>query len=340
MSGVRPVVLSLCGVALACCGPASDPRGAEVDLRPPTVLAVRALSPVQVGLEFDEEARVSAAGVRISPDLAVSEVSGPSTLVIVSAGEQSPGCRYVLDAEAEDARGNSASFMADFYGFNPRIPRALINEFTTRGTESHPDVVEIRIIADGNMGGVALYEGTPHSFDERLIFPPFEVHEGDFILAHFKPTGDPGEVDETDDRAASGGLDASESAFDFWIREGDGIGGNNGVLSLYASPGGAVVDGVLYSNRTSQSDERYGGFGTAEVRDRAEELVRDGGWKIAGQRVTPEDGLSPEGSTGTRSICRSSTSGDTDSRTDWHIVPTRGASFGQDNSDELYISPP
>jgi len=337
MSRSRLLVSALCGITLASCGPGSDPRSAEVDLRPPAVLAVKAISPGQVGIEFDEDALVAAAKVRISPGLAVTEVSGPSTRVIVSAGEQAPGCRYVMEAEAEDARGNSASFMADFYGFNPHVPRALITEFTTRGTESHPDLVEIKVLSDGNMGGVVLLEGTPGSFDDRLIFPPFEVHAGDFILAHFKPSGDPGEVDETGDRSASGGLDASGSAFDFWIRDGDGLGGNNGVLSLYGSPGGAIVDGVLYSNRTSHSDERYGGFGTAEVRDRAEELARDGGWKTAGERVVPEDGVSPEGSTGTRSLCRSSACGDTDSASDWHIVPTRGASFGADNSDEVYV---
>jgi len=93
---------------------------------------------------------------------------------------------------------------------------------------------------------------------------------------------------------------------------------------------------VLYSNRTSESDERYRGFGTADMLERAEELVRDGGWRIAGARVAPEDGMNPEGSTATRSLCRSSTSTDTDGRGDWHVVPTRGSTFGAENSDEAY----
>ena len=104
---------------------------------------------------------------------------------------------------------------------------------------------------------------------------------------HFKPSGDPGEVDETLDMAGSAGLDASPSAFDFWVPGGDGLGGNNGVLSLYERPGGAMLDGVLYSNRTSESDELYGGFGTADTLFRARELVSDGGWKIAGEQRRP-----------------------------------------------------
>ena len=120
------------------------------------------------------------------------------------------------------------------------------------------------------------------------------------------------------------------------LQDGKGLSGNNGVLSLYDRPGGKCLDGVLYSNRTSQSDELYRGFGSEETLNRAEELVLAGGWKPAGARVSPEDAVNPEGSTGTRSICRSSGSADTDSAEDWHIVPTRKATFGAENSDEVY----
>jgi hypothetical protein len=339
MKHSRRLLLPALFLAAAGCGQEQG-RAPDVDLRPPMVLAVRPVSGVQVCLEFDEEAQVSAASARIAPDLEVTGVSGPAAVVSVGCSPQVPGTCYVLEAEARDARGNSATFLAEFYGFNPRVPRVVVNEFIARGTETHPDAVEVGILSDGNMGGVVLYEGTPGSFDDRLVFPAFEVMQGDFIVAHFKPAGDPSEVDETADRTLSGGLDASDSAFDFWVDGGDGIGGNNGVLSLYASPCGPILDGVLYSNRTSQSDENFGGFGTAETLARTRELVRDGGWRIAGELVAPEDGFSPEGSTGTRSICRSSANVDTDSATDWHIVPTRGASLGRENSDEAWVPSP
>ena len=197
------------------------------------------------------------------------------------------------------------------------------------------------------MGGVVLYEGTPGSHDDRLIFPAFEVSTGDFLIIHFKPEGIPQEIDETAAKDLSGGLDASDQAYDFWVREGAGISGNNGVLSLYDRPGGAILDGVLYSDRTSDSDEKYGGFGTLDSWERAQELTADGGWTISGEQVRPEDAVSPEGSTGTRSICRSTDSAnsafpdgasvDTDTAADWHIVPTRGFTFGEENSDEIYV---
>ena len=63
--------------------------------------------------------------------------------------------------------------------------------------------------------------------------------------------------------------------------------GTMGVLSLYQRPE-VLMDGFLYSNRTSTSDEKYRGFGSAATLARAEELVRDGGWQTTGQRVSPE----------------------------------------------------
>ena len=166
---------------------------------------------------------------------------------------------------------------------------------------------------------------------------PFEVKAGSFVVVHLKPAGDPGEVDETTDTAASTGFDTSPAAFDFWMRDGKGLGGNNGAVSVFDRPGGTCLDAVIYSTRTAESDELYGGFGSEEMRARAEELAACGAWVPAGPRITPEDAVNPEGSTGTRSLCRSSASGDTGQAKDWHIVPTRRATFGADNSDEVYV---
>ncbi len=331
-------VLCIWIICLAACGPLPDSREAPPeDLHPPVVISVCATGPTEISVEFDEETVMPADKVRISPALHVTETEEQSSIVVVRSETQRPGQIYTLEGEAQDGKGNVASFVAEFYGYNPRVPRMLLNEFTPRGTTDHPDLLEIKVTSAGDMGGVVLYQGTPGSFDDRLVFPSFAVVPGTFILVHFKPSGDAAEVNETTDATASGGIDASPQAFDHWVAGGQGLGGNNGVLTLYERPGGKLLDGALYSNRTSSSDERYLGFGSAATLARAEELARDGGWRFAGQRVSPEDALSPEGSTSTRSICRSSTSVDTDSAGDWHIVPTRKASFGAENSDEVYV---
>jgi hypothetical protein len=319
------------------CGPWQELQEAlNPDVLPPVLLAVRVADDSTLELSFDEEVRNPPEALRIVPELGVTGTEASGGILSVAVADQRPGSRYTLEATVSDLSGNCLSLLAEFYGYNPRVPVLVINEFTTRGTGNHPDVVELAVRTEGDMGGVVLYQGTPSSYDDRLVFPSFPVDAGEYILVHFRPAGLPEELDEIVDPTLSGGFDASNNAYDFWIPDGSGLSGNNGVLSLYASPGGPVVDGVLYSNRTAASDELYGGFGTGNAWERAQELVRDGGWRISGEIVRPEDAVNPEGSTGTRSICRDASSTDTDSRSDWHIVPTRGFSFGEVNSEEVF----
>jgi hypothetical protein len=333
---VPVLAVALAAVLAWSCGPLPDSRPQEVDLLPPQLKSVRSDSPEDITVTFDEEAAFCEGKTRISPSLSVTEEKSAGTSVLIHGEKQAPGRRYVLEAEARDGHGNTASFAAEFYGYNGRVPPLLINEFTPRGSGSHPDAVELKAHGPGNLGGVVLCLGSPGNYDARLVFPPLEVTAGSFIVVHLKPTGDPSEVDETVDPASSGGADASRSAWDFWMRDAPGLPGNNGVLSLCDRPGGACLDAVLWSNRTAESDEQYGGFGSEQMRARAEELASRGAWKPAGARISPEDGVNPEGSTGTRSICRSSASADTGGADDWHIVPTRKASLGSENSDEVY----
>ncbi|HVO38183.1 MAG TPA: hypothetical protein VMV03_04060 [Spirochaetia bacterium] len=335
---VRRFMLLIAVSCLSACGPVPDPRSsAPVDLHPPVVQSVCSTGSTEIVVELDEEASIAADKVRITPALAVTATEASGNRITVCSDAQAPGVSYQMEAEATDRSGNVASFMAEFYGYNPRVPRLLLNELTPRGTTDHPDLLEIKVISAGDMGGVVLYQGTPGSFDDRVVFPSFAVGAGSFIVVHWKPSGSPAEVNETSDVSASGGTDASPTGYDFWVAGGQGLGGNNGVLSLYERPGGKLMDGLLYSNRTSTSDEKYLGFGSAAMLARAQELVKDGGWRAAGVRVTPEDAVSPEGSTSTRSLCRSSTGADADAAADWHIVPTRKSSFGAENSDEVYV---
>ncbi len=332
-------LLPVAALAASSCGPLSDSRSTDVDLIPPRVQSVQAAGPAEIAITFDEPAELTPGKTRIVPALAVEGAASSGSSVILRGEPQTPGARYSLEAEARDGHGNTASFAAEFYGYNGRVPPLLINEITPRGSGSHPDAVELKCLGAGSLGGVVLYLGSPGNHDGRYVFPPLEVTSGAFIVLHLKPSGDPSEVDETSDPAASGGYDASPAAYDFWMRDGPGLPGNNGALSVCDRPGGECVDAVLWSNRTSQSDEQYGGFGSEQMQIRAEELAACGAWRAAGARITPEDAVSPEGSTGTRSLCRSSDSCDSNRSDDWHIVPTRKASFGAENSDEVYAPP-
>ncbi|MFP4564455.1 MAG: hypothetical protein ACLFRY_14225, partial [Spirochaetia bacterium] len=232
--------LLLTAVLLAGCLPVSDLREIdEFDLRPPALLGISIPSAREVRLTFDQEVRVETGDVRITPSLSLGGIEARGSEVILTLGEnQALGIEYYLEGRVEDENGNSMSFITPFYGYNPRVPGLIINEFTTQGSNSHPDMVELAVLSGGNLAGVTLYEGTREDFDQKKVLPPLEVAGGDYLLIHFKPQGIPEEIDETERTDESGGLDVSPEAWDFWVFGGSGLSGNNGVLALYASPSG------------------------------------------------------------------------------------------------------
>ncbi len=306
------------------------------DLNPPVLGPAGAVDAYTFSLSFNED--LGAFHLEnISPVMENPQVTfdGPD-VTIYSATAQAPGIEYSLDIRATDSAGNSQQLIVRCYGYNPDIPGLLINEFTCQGSSTHPDMVELKVSEDGNLAGLAVVEGTDTNWDQRIILPECEVAAGDYILIHFKPQGIPEEIDETAAVDASEGLDSNPEARDFWVPEGSGLSGNNGVITVYTNPCGTLIDAVVYSNRTSSSDTDYRGFGSSSMLNKVDTVAEEGGWIGEEGILRPEDAVDPEDSTATRSICRSSASSDTGSSADWHIVPTSTASFGEINSDEVY----
>jgi hypothetical protein len=320
------------------CLPVADERPLALEeSQPPVLLEVVPTSPRDLVIHFDKPCTIEQDALLISPELGVETVNTKeNTIIVTLTDSQVLGEEYFIEAVAVDEHENSMSFITRFYGYNPHVPDLLINEFTTQGSGNHPDLVELYITSEGNMAGVTIFEGAQENWDDKLVFPNLAVSKGDYLLVHFKPEGIEAEVNETEDTTASGGKDASDNAYDFWVDGGAGLSGNNGVLTVYTTPRGDIVDAVLYSNRTSSSDENYRGFGTKRAMLWADELAEDKGWDYAGELIAPEDGINPDDSTATRSMCRGSTPVDTDTKHDWHIVPTSTFTFGEKNSDEVY----
>ncbi len=324
---------------LACfsCGSFMDRKQGEIiDLDPPVFVGANTTRADGIELEFDEDVSLEQKSLVVTPELDIVDVSASENRLVIATGGQVPGMEYILEAVVRDAIGNSSNILVAFFGYNPSLPGILINEFTTNGSASHPDIVELKVLRPGNMAGIVLYAGVKGDWDAGFVFPSFPVQEGDFILVHFKPQGIQLEINETGDKGASGGLDASREAYDAWIEGGNGLSGNNGALSLYSSPTGTILDCVLYSNRTFDSDSSYSGFGSEKNLSRARMLAEGSGWKVKGASVAPEDCVNPDDSTSTRSLCRDRLGTDTDTKNDWHIVPTKMSSFGSENSEEVY----
>ncbi len=340
MALVAASAAGMLSVACGSCGPVTDPRGfADTDLFPPVITNILPIDENTIKLDFNESVVPEEIPV-LAPELGnLTCTPEGNSLILNCTVPQQAGTRYVINAEVSDETGNSMSFLMPFYGFNPNLPELLLNEFTTQGSTTHPDIVEILITGGGNTAGLWIVEGTTGYPEESICLPPCDVYSGDYILIHFKPQGIPEETDEDgDDLSASEGYDSSPDARDFWVPGGDGLSGNNGVIAVYEAPGGRLIDAVMYSNRTSSSDENYLGFGSVRMLDKTVQLKEEGGWTGTGDdgALRPEDGINPDDSTATRSICRSSVPADSNTSADWHIVPTSSSTFGTENTDAVY----
>ncbi len=326
-------------LAFLSCSPLLDYRQLlERDIQPPSFLGIHARNPEEIDILFSENITLDKNSMFIVPEHPkyAASVSG-ATLTLKFTDPLTAGKAYNVKATVKDTTGNTLTIIQTLYGFNPDLPVMVINEFTTQGSSANPDRIEIAVRSDGNTAGAVLYEGMDTDWSQRKIFPPIKVSTGDFIVVHFKSTGDTSEIDEQISKTESDGVKASGSAWDLWVHNGTGLSGNNGTLALFSAPYGTLIDGVLYSNRKSSSDEKYRGFGSTRVMERADRLAALEAWETKGEFIAPEDAVNPEDSTATRSLCRDTLSTDTNRKEDWHIVPTSGATFGQQNTDAVYI---
>ncbi len=328
-----------CLALLSACSPLpAEKKPNQSTAAPPVVQEVANTSPTLITLKFDKEISADPSNFMIVPEVGIESVECQGqTVQVYPAQPLSAGEEYFIKGTVQDSKSNSTSFGVTFFGFNPNLPHLVINEFTTNGSGKHPDSVELYVKRGGNAAGITLFGGTKTTFQDKFILPSLRVAAGDYLLIHLKPQGLETEVDETERKDAAIGYDSSDTAWDFWVQGGSGLSGNNGAITLYTNPYGELMDAAIYTNRTSESDENYRGFGSAKFMLQAEEIAEAEGWVIDGDEITPEDCISSADSTATRSICRSSTSADTDSKGDWHTVPTSKFSFGKENSDEIYI---
>ncbi len=320
------------------CSPIIDYRRLlERDIQPPVFQGVKVKKNNSIEILFSEAVTIQKDSLFILPEPpSYNAESKKETALIQFSDSLIPGKLYKLKMTVTDSNGNSLTLISSFYGYNPNLPDMIINEFTTQGSSTNPDRVEIAVLSDGNTAGAVLYEGSDLSWEQRKVFPAIEVTSGDFLVIHFKSTGDPMEIDETENWNESGGIKPADGAWDLWVDEGTGLSGNNGTIMLFTALYGTLIDGLLYSNRTSDSDGNYRGFGSTKVMERADRLIECGGWTSQGELAAPEDAINPEDSTATRSMCRDSLSADSNCKEDWHIVPTSTSTFGTVNSDSVY----
>lgn len=282
------------------------------DIVPPRLLRMEAVAPDRIEMAFDEPVLLawSDFDFPFSTDRNIVAARLPSPLA--------PGEELALGGVVIDLSGNRMGFRGVVYGFNPRVPRVLITELTTSGTEKSPDRTELAVLSGGNMAGLCLCDGIRADFISRFVFPDCPVEEGDYVVVCWDgvPQSDP---------------------LVFHAGAGSGLSRYNGIQTLYRTPaaGATCLDCLLYANHGGTAS---GKFGSAEVLARAAKAVEEGWWRLA-PGETETTGLSAVDSskaTATRSMARRFPYIDTDSASDWYTTENRGSTFGGDNTSAPY----
>lgn len=274
----------------------------------PILLGACSESSTTVRLDFSEPVKLY--GPYVGQYSARSE--GKSVYIVLPS-ELEPGVMTRISGRVRDYAGNTCGFSIQVWGMNPRLPKILINEFTTKGSERNPDRTELRILEDGNLNGMVLYGGIPDDWDVRFLFPDLDVSKNDLVVIWWTEEL----PQEAEDLPGVMNLCASCS---------DNLSSNNGTLVLCDTPsiGADVIDAVIYSNFSSS----YQGFGTKGAQQRAQWVLDCGAWS--------GDALDSTSSTATRSLSRFPDGRDFDIASDWFVTVTGGFTFGSDNTSEPY----
>lgn len=281
----------------------------QTDSTPPTLLHYEAVSKQVVLLTFDEPLDSDSVSILCNTK-EPSSVSVSSETVTISLEEELVlGQGVPLQGRVSDLRGNSLRFSLTLWARNQNPPTLLINEFTTKGSETNPDRVELLVTSRGNLAGITLYAGRDGVYSDRYIFPDRMVERGAHLVIFFSKS------------PAEGSVSSELQA---------GLSSNNGCLTLARSPEweSLLLDAVVWGNHTTTTHE---GFGSADLAKSVSFLAQRNQWNSP----KSEGSIDSTESTATRSFCRDKGK-DTNSKEDWYICATKEASFGSANSEKRH----
>lgn len=305
------------------------------DITPPKLININSISSTSILITSNEDIFINEKDFIPIEEFTIKNIIyEKNSLTIIFNESMNIGQEYTAEFKITDKNKNYLSFIANYYGFNYRLPKLLINEFICKGTDSNPDKVELYMLTDGNIGGVTIYSGVRNSFDSKYIFPNLEVKKGEYIVVRSTSKKYPLEYIEVDNLNISYDKKFVNGARD--IRTNDlKLSSANGVISVYSNPYGEIIDSVIFTKNVNDLEKRYRNFGLKKVVERVDIISEKSQWIGSSDIIYPEDVVNIENSTTTRSINRRDFI-DTNSLEDWFICTTNSSSFGFENSGENY----
>ena len=264
----------------------------------------------ELALDFDEPVTEAKAETDASAQAPTPTVEGARVKVSLPRGLK-PGRDYRWTAEVRDTGGNLTSVSGRFYGPNDHPASLRLSEIRVAGSGKHTDFVELKVLTGGSLGGWTVDAFSGPESRQRTALPDIDASSGDFVVIHYKPTGDPAEKNESDSRETSGGSDTEPTAWDFWQTDGKGLSAVKGLVALRSRPDGPITDALLYSQHQGEA---------ADIADAA-------GWPDRQE-------LDPDGCTATRTWCRTEEPAPV-----WMLVANGHATPGKPNRLTPWVAP-
>ena len=273
------------------------------------------LSRTEIRISFSEEVTINE--LRIGKSHPQWYMESPSTVVITCSEKLSVSNASDFFIRVSDKAYNSCAVHMKLYGRNERIPELYINEFSSRGTETQPDRIELEVHTSGNAEGLCVMDGTKGYERHSYILPALDVFPGDYIVIFWDADG------ENEIMTAEDGY----RIINLYAHSPETLSSNNGVLVLYdtASGNGEILDAFVYTNGETTS---FSGFGSKAVEASYKQLRNEYAWL--------SDAFNSKNATSTRTVCRKLGSPDTNTKTDFYITVTRGETFGYPNTSGEY----
>ena len=221
-----------------------------------------------------------------------------------------PGEKEGVMISIVDMNGNKERIYLTIRGKNYNIPLLLINEVSTKGTQSNPDRIELYVLTEGDIAGVTISDDK-FSFS----FPSLKVNEGDIILIHW------------DRKTTKNSYERNRGkmTYIFNANSPSTLSGPEGAIVLRKEEKGEIIDAFFYS-------------------EKGEEALKEGEKnKLYLEAISKEnwegEAFDSTQTTSSRVIARLPGGVDTDSSDDFFITAARRSTFGEENEYVPYQGP-
>ncbi|GHT57344.1 hypothetical protein FACS1894109_09160 [Spirochaetia bacterium] len=305
----------------------------HADSEPPVFLECKAVSSRELTFTFSHAVKVVT--LNFEPALEVESTGNGETVTVILKEALNEGDSITADLLVEDDAKHTLNVLVPFRARNDRIPKLLITELRTEYTKSKAtEFVEFKTLEAGNLGAIRLFIPGNTKNPLAFEFPTAEVVAGEYILVHLRTTdADTGAANETGkDLGLSGGIDARDSARDFWVPGTDKLLHKTDIVYL-TDQDDKILDAVMMSENADAAWSKEA-FTTA-----AEFLHQQGAWVSAGGGVPgPKDAVITANikTSLTRSVSRDEAAADANNAANWYITATSNATPGEPNSTKRF----